>query len=50
MTDKPIDMEIDNEGTNYIDVDLTVLMLREEGAYWEPLAIVKATTEMKNWA
>ena len=50
VTDKPIDMEIDNEGTNYMDVDLTVLMLREEGAYWEPLAIVKATTEMKNWA
>ena len=25
-------------------------MLREERAYWEPLAIVEAKTELKSWA
>ena len=50
VTDKPTDMEIEEETTNYMDVDPPVLMLREEGAYWEPPAIVEATTELKNWA
>ena len=48
MTDKPIDMEIDGEATNYMDEDHRVLMLREEGTHWEPPAIVEATTELKN--
>ena len=48
VTEKPTDMEIEEETTNYMDVDPPVLMLREEGAYWEPLAIVEATTELKN--
>ena len=30
-TDKPTDMEIDDEAADYMDEDLTVLMLREEG-------------------
>ena len=47
---KPIDMEIDAEGMDYMDEDLMVLMLREEGTHWEPHAIVKATTELKTWA
>ena len=50
VTDNPIDMEVKEEDTNYINVDPLVLMLREEGTYWEPLAIVEATTELKNWA
>ena len=50
VTDKPIDMEIDGEGTNYMDEDPMVLMLREEETHWEPPAIVEATTELKNWA
>ena len=50
VTDKPTDMEVKEEVTDYIDVDLTVLMLREERAYWEPPTIVEATTELKNWA
>ena len=33
VTDKPIVMEIDDEVTDYIDEDPTVLMLREEGTY-----------------
>ena len=33
MTDKPIVMEIDDEVTDYMDEDPTVLMLREEGTY-----------------
>ena len=49
VTDKPIDIEIDIEGTNYVDEDLIVLMLRGEGTHWEPLAIVEAITELKNW-
>ena len=47
VTDNPTDMEIE-EAMDYMDVDPTVLMLREEGAYWEPLTIVEATTELKN--
>ena len=49
-TDKPTDMEIDDEGMDYMDEDPTVLMLKEEGTYWEPLAIIEATTVLKNWA
>ena len=48
VTDNPIDMEVKEEDTNYMNVDPLVLMLREEGAYWEPLAIVEATTELNN--
>ena len=48
VTDKPIVMEIDDEVTDYMDEDPTVLMLREEGTYWEPPTIVEATTELKN--
>ena len=33
-----------------MDEEPTVLMLKEEGTYWEPPAIVEATTELKNWA
>ena len=43
-------MEIDEEATYYMDVDPVVLMLRGEGAYWEPPTIMGATTELKNWA
>ena len=42
-------MEIDAEGTYYMDEDPMVLMLREEGNHREPPAIVEATTELKNW-
>ena len=31
VTEKPIDMEVDDEGTNYMDEDPLVLMLKEEG-------------------
>ena len=48
MTNKPIDMEIDDEATNYMDEDPAVLMLREEGIYWEPPTIIEATIELKN--
>ena len=48
MTDKSTEMEIEEEAMDYMDVNPPVLMLREEGAYWEPLAIVEATTELKN--
>ena len=48
LTNNPIDMEVEEEATDYTDVDLTVLMLRKERAYWEPPAIVEATTELKN--
>ena len=47
VIDKPIDMEIDEEATDYMDEDPTVLMLKEEGTYWELLAIVEATTKLK---
>ena len=50
VTDKPIDMKVEEEATNYMDVDPMVLMQGEEGAYWEPPAIVEATIELKNWA
>ena len=49
-TDKPIDMEIDSEGTDYMDEEPLVLMLREEGTRRESSAIVEATIELKNWA
>ena len=48
MTNKPTNMEIKEEATDYMDVDPSVLMLKEEGAYWEPFVIVEATTELKN--
>ena len=47
VSDKPIDMEIDGEGIDYMDEDLMVLMLKEEGTYWEPPAIVEAIIELK---
>ena len=50
MTNKPIDMEIDDEATDYMDEDHAVLMLREEGIYWEPPTIIEATIELKNQA
>ena len=43
-------MEINEEATDYMDEDLALLMLREEGTYWEPLAIVEATIELESWA
>ena len=33
VTNKPTDMEIDTQGTNYMDENPMVLMLREEGAH-----------------
>ena len=48
MTDESTEMEIEEEAMDYMDVNPPILMLREEGAYWEPLAIVEATTELKN--
>jgi len=50
VTNKPIDMEIDKEATDYMYEDPTVLMLREEGTYWEPSTIIEAITKLKNWA
>ena len=50
VIDKPTDMEIDGEGTNYMDENLMVLMLSEEETHWEPPAIVETTIELKNWA
>ena len=49
-TDKPIDMKIDDEATDYMDEGFAVLMLREEGTYQEPLVIVEGTIEIKSWA
>ena len=43
-------MKIDDEATNYMDEDPAVLLLREEGTYWEPPANIKAITKLKNWA
>ena len=43
-------MEVDGESTDYMDEDPKVLMLREERTRQEPTPIVKATTELKNWA
>ena len=48
VIDKPTDMEVEEEVTDYMDIDPAILMLREEGAYWEPLAIMEAMTELKN--
>ena len=50
VTDKPTDMEIDGEGTNYMDENLMVPMPREEETHWEPPAIVETIIELKNWA
>ncbi|KAL0001336.1 hypothetical protein SO802_015117 [Lithocarpus litseifolius] len=50
MTDKPTNIEIDKEATDYMDEDPTVLMLKEEGTNWETPSIIEATTELKNWA
>ena len=50
VTDNPTYMEIDDEATDYMDEDPSVLMLGEEGTHWEPPAIVEATTKLKNWA
>ena len=33
MTNKPTDMEIDYEATNYMDEDPAILILKEEGTY-----------------
>ena len=33
VTDKPTDMEINEEATNYMDEDPAVLMLKEEGTH-----------------
>ena len=41
VTDKPIDIEIDKEAMDYMDEDPTILMLREEGTYWEPPTTLK---------
>ena len=43
-------MEIDSESIDYMDEHPTVLMLREEGTYWEPPTIVEATTKLNDWA
>ena len=48
MTDKPPDIEVDEEVTDYMNEDLTVLMLREEGTYWESPSIIEATIALKN--
>ena len=50
VTNKPTNIEIDGEGTDYMDEDPMVLVLREEGTCWELPVIVKATTELKNWS
>ena len=50
VTNKPTNIEIDGEGTDYMDEDPMVLVLREEGTRWELPTIVKATTELKNWS
>ena len=50
VTDKPTNMEIDDEATDYMDEDPALLMLREDGTCWETLAIIEATTELKNKA
>ena len=50
VTNKPTNMEIKEEATDYMDVDPTVLILREEEVYLEPPSIVEATIELKNWA
>ena len=37
VTDKPIDMKVEEEATNYMDVDPTVLMLREENLLYHTM-------------
>nr|XP_023874801.1 uncharacterized protein LOC111987328 [Quercus suber] len=48
VDDKPTNMEIDDEATDFMDEDPVVLMLMEEETYWEPPVIVEAMTELKN--
>ena len=48
VTNKRTNIEIDDKAIDYMDEDPTVLMLKQEGIYWEPLTIVEATTELKN--
>ena len=50
VINKLTDMENNDEGMDYMDEDPLVLMLRKEGTRWEPLAIIEATTQLKNWA
>jgi len=50
VIDKPTDMEIDDEGMDYIDEDNSVQMLMEEGTCWEMPTIIEAIIELKNWA
>ena len=50
VSDKLANMEVDGESINYMDEVPRVLMLKEEGTHWEPAAIVKATTKLKDWA
>ena len=50
VIDKPTYMEVEEEVIDDMDVGPTVLMLGKEEAYWEPPAIMEATTELKNWA
>ena len=50
VINKLTDMENNDEGMDYMDEDPLVLMLRKEGTRWEPLAIIEATIELKNWA
>ena len=48
--DKPTNTDVDGEGQDYMDEDPRVLILREQGTHYEPVAITKATTELKNQA
>jgi len=50
FSNKLANMEVDGKSIVHMDEGPTVLMLKEEGTYWEPATIVKATTELKNWA
>ena len=50
VTGKPTNIEVEVEVTDYVDVYPTLLMLREERAYWDPPTIVEAMTKLKNWA
>ena len=50
VTDKPTYMEVEEKAMDFIDVDPTILMLREGRVYWEPPAIMEAMIELKNWA
>ena len=44
VTNNPTNIEVEEEDTDYMDVDSPVLMLREEEAYWEPPNIVEASS------